>query len=109
MGQKQSKKNMVSPDVLVNQLIQDNKVAVFSKTYCPYCKKTKALFTELKEPFAVMELDVEEGGEAVQEYIKSTYGHRTVPAVFIKGNLLGGCDDTVGAHKSGKLAELLAA
>lgn len=32
---------------------------------------------------------------------------RTVPAVFIHGNLIGGCDDSFALMNSGKLAELL--
>jgi glutaredoxin 3 len=47
-------------------------------------------------------------GDDVQAYVKATYHHGTVPAVFVKGSLLGGCDATVAADQSGKLQSLLA-
>lgn len=41
------------------QLIQDNGVIVFSKSYCPYCKATKALLKERGAKFAIYEMDEE--------------------------------------------------
>jgi hypothetical protein len=38
-------------------IIDDNAVAVFSKSYCPYCKATKALLTEMGAKFYAIELD----------------------------------------------------
>lgn len=36
------------------QIIQDNPVAVFSKSYCPYCKATKSLLSEMgAKPYIV--------------------------------------------------------
>ena len=34
-------------------------------------------------------------------------GQRTVPNVWVKGNFVGGNDDTQGLHRSGKLSEML--
>ena len=39
-----------------------------------------------------MELDYESDGSAIQNAIASAYGQRTVPAVFINGQFIGGCD-----------------
>ena len=38
-------------------IIKDNPVAVFSKSYCPYCKATKALLSEQGAKFYAIELD----------------------------------------------------
>jgi glutaredoxin 3 len=38
-------------------IIDDNAVAVFSKSYCPYCKATKATLSELGAKFYTIELD----------------------------------------------------
>lgn len=38
-------------------IIDDNPVAVFSKSYCPYCKATKSLLTEMGAKFYAIELD----------------------------------------------------
>lgn len=38
-------------------IINDNAVAVFSKSYCPYCKSTKTLLSEQGANFYLIELD----------------------------------------------------
>ena len=38
-------------------IIDDNPVVVFSKSYCPYCKASKALLSENGAKFFLMELD----------------------------------------------------
>jgi len=38
-------------------VIDNNGVAVFSKSYCPYCKASKELLTKLGANFEVLELD----------------------------------------------------
>ena len=42
----------------VDHNIKSNQIMVFSKTYCPYCKRAKAAITELNVKFNVIELDV---------------------------------------------------
>ena len=41
----------------VEAAIADNKVAVFSKTTCPFCTKIKNLFEQMKVKIEVLELD----------------------------------------------------
>lgn len=75
--------------------IASSEVAIFSKTYCPYCSRAKALFSDtLKVPAAVLELDAMGAeGAALQEALgAATGGASTVPQVFVGGKLLGGCD-----------------
>jgi glutaredoxin 3 len=59
---------MVNAQEFVKQKIADsaNGVVVFSKTYCPYCKKAKELFKELKANADVIELDTLDDGDAIQ-------------------------------------------
>lgn len=38
-------------------IIDDNAVAVFSKSYCPYCKATKSLLSEMGAKYYAIELD----------------------------------------------------
>jgi thioredoxin-related protein len=44
--------------VVIDKAIENNKVMVFSKTYCPYCAKTKSTLKELGIEHSVLELDV---------------------------------------------------
>jgi glutaredoxin 3 len=39
------------------KIIDENAVAVFSKSYCPYCKATKQLLTEMGAKYYAIELD----------------------------------------------------
>lgn len=41
----------------VQSLIDENPVAVFSKSYCPYCREAKKLLSESGAKFFLIELD----------------------------------------------------
>lgn len=87
---------------LVNNLIQQNKVMVFSWTTCPYCTKVKNVLGEYTK-FATLEMNQEENGDEIKKYISTLSGISTVPQVFVNGKFVGGCDATCAALKSGKL------
>ncbi|KAL2630090.1 hypothetical protein R1flu_014776 [Riccia fluitans] len=89
------------------ELVADNSVIVFSKTYCPYCTKVKKLLTDLGAKFKAVELDKESDGSEIQTALAQWTGQRTVPSVFIKEKHIGGCDDTIAQNKAGKLVPLL--
>jgi glutaredoxin 3 len=38
-------------------IIDENAVAVFSKSWCPYCRATKALLSEMGAKYYAVELD----------------------------------------------------
>lgn len=42
---------------LVDEKISNNKVVVFSKTYCPYCKMAKDVLNQTGVKFDLLELD----------------------------------------------------
>ncbi|KAG5636541.1 hypothetical protein H0H81_007708 [Sphagnurus paluster] len=95
----------------VDAAIQENKVVIFSKSWCPYCKKAKSLFAkEFPDVEAkVYELDERDDGSAIQEYLLAKSKQRTVPNIYVGGNHVGGNDDVQASFKSGKLVTLLAA
>ncbi|CAL5041581.1 unnamed protein product [Urochloa decumbens] len=106
-----------TPKSFVKSTVSAHDVVIFSKSYCPYCRRAKAVFKELqlkKEPY-VVELDQRafcsgyyaEDGSEIQDALLDIVGKRTVPQVFVHGKHLGGSDDTVEAYESGKLAKLL--
>lgn len=82
-------------------------VVIYSKSWCPYCSQTKALFDEMKVEYTAIELDQREDGEQLQAALLELTQQRTVPNVFVMGQHLGGNDDTQQAARSGKLAALL--
>jgi thiol-disulfide isomerase/thioredoxin len=48
---------MASAKVKAQTIIDENGAVVFSKSYCPYCKASKSLLSELGANFKVLELD----------------------------------------------------
>ncbi|KAK0213927.1 thioredoxin-like protein [Armillaria fumosa] len=100
----------------VEDTITSHKITVFSKSYCPYCRRAKTLFSD-KYPDAdigVIELDERDDGSDIQEYLRQKTGQGTVPNIFIMQvyelilstdqQHIGGCDDTMSLQNSGKLA-----
>ncbi|GFP96905.1 glutaredoxin-c4 [Phtheirospermum japonicum] len=96
-----------SPSAFVKKTIASHSIVIFSKSYCPYCRRAKAVFQELKQDPYVVELDERDDGARIQDALSEKVGRRTVPQVFINGKHLGGSDDTVEAYESGELAKLL--
>jgi glutaredoxin 3 len=91
----------------IKSTVAGSKVVVFSKSWCPFCAQTKALFDSNGIEYTAIELDERDDGALLQETLLGITGQRTVPNVFIGGEHLGGNDDTQKAAKSGKLAEML--
>lgn len=91
----------------VNAEIGAHDVVVFSKSYCPFCKKTKDLFDDLKVDATVYELNQMDDGADIQSALLELTGQNTVPNVFIKGEHVGGNDDCQRAAKAGTLQEKL--
>ena len=71
---------------------QGAKVVVYSKSYCPFCTKTKSLFDSLGVSYTAIELDEVDGGDAIQATLLDITGQRTVPNVWVGGKHLGGND-----------------
>jgi glutaredoxin 3 len=59
--------------------------------------------------YLAVELDkFHEEGEILNALTELT-SQRTVPNVFVGGQHVGGCDDTVDLHRTGELAKMLEA
>lgn len=87
-------------------------MTIFSKSYCPYSKKIKHLLLEryqiTPEP-NVVELDKYEFGAALQDYLHTKSGRKTVPNVLVGSSYesRGGFDDFNKYHEDGELIKLL--
>jgi len=81
-------------------LIDENPVMVFSKSYCPYCRASKALLTELGAEFNVVELDQVDDGSDIQAALKDISGQSTVPNIFIGKKHIGGNSDLQALKKT---------
>lgn len=70
-------------------LLEANAVVVFSKSYCPYSKKAKALLLDkysiVPAPY-VVELDLRDNGAQLQAELEVVTGRGTVPVGFPYAN-----------------------
>eukprot|EP00946_MAST-07B_sp_MAST-7B-sp1_P004323 g4323.t1 len=110
-------KSTASGEALVERLLSGMEegsipVLIFSKTYCPFCKKAKALLkTLMRDDYdrdvTVIELDTATDGDVMQAYLVRRTGHSTVPQAFIGGQFIGGFDDLSRADSS-EVSQLIA-
>ena len=79
-------------------------IEIYSKDWCPYCKKAKALFKSKGLEFTEVNItsDLDE-----QERMISRSGRRTVPQIFIDDVAIGGYDDLAILNDRCELDRLL--
>ena len=78
---------------------------IYSKDWCPYCKKAKALLQA--ENVSYTEIDITQDADREKEMIERS-GRRTVPQIFLDGRTLGGFDDLAALRSQGPLTDVLA-
>jgi glutaredoxin 3 len=81
-------------------------IDIYTKAYCPYCTRAKALLSQKQVPFN--EIKIDENPERRPEMIQRSNGGSTVPQIFINNHHVGGCDDLFYLEAQGKLDSLLA-
>ena len=83
------------------------KVEIYTKTFCGFCLRAKALLDTKHVPY--VEYSVDFGGEKKAEMVERAGGRTTVPQIFLNGRHIGGCDELMALEQHDKLDELLAA
>jgi glutaredoxin 3 len=80
------------------------KVTVYSKDYCPYCDRAKALLKSKGVPFEAIELQDDPRAFAA---LREKTGLMTVPQIFIGEKLVGGYTDLADLDRDGELDKML--
>lgn len=80
------------------------KIIIYTKDYCPFCKKAVSLLSSKGAEFE--EIDVTQDRQTFNKVIEKT-GWNTVPQIFVGEEFLGGCDDIYDLDKQGLLVEKL--
>ena len=75
-------------------------IVMYTKQWCPFCAKTKALLRAKGLEWS--ELDVTRD-EALQAEMVERSGRRSVPEIFLGGELVGGYDDLARLNATGEL------
>lgn len=94
---------------IVENMIKDEKVLIISSSTCPYCDTVKGLLKSKGVQFKVEEID---GRQDIRAEMAEIIGRSSVPAVFIDGAYVGGCNDggkggVLPLDESGELDKIL--
>jgi len=98
----------------LDDMIRSAPLVYIGKAWCPFCAKAKAAIaragvTPGNPAFKQYELEDEyrkplvDNGPLIQDDLQSKYGSRSVPKIFLNGELLGGGDDMVAQEADGSL------
>lgn len=82
------------------------KIDIYTKGYCPYCRRAKSLLDAKGAQYNDIEIDKQP--ELRDPMIERANGKSTVPQIFIGDTHVGGCDDLFALESAGKLDSLLA-
>jgi len=80
------------------------KVTIYTKSYCPYCHRAKALLD--RKGIAYDEIEVAHD-PALQAEMMERSQRRTVPQIFFGDRHIGGSDDLQALESNGELDRLL--
>ncbi|KAL0091002.1 Alg9-like mannosyltransferase family-domain-containing protein [Phycomyces blakesleeanus] len=90
--------------VWVDYKIHHSSVLIYSKSYCPYCKRAKEILNKYcPHQYQVVEIDLRQDGRELQAALIERTGRRTVPAIFMNGKIIGGSDDLAALDNQGVL------
>jgi glutaredoxin 3 len=83
------------------------KVDIYTKDYCPFCHRAKALLEQ--KGVTYQEFKVDQQPALRNEMIERANGGYTVPQIFIGETHVGGCDEMFALESRNELDKLLAA
>lgn len=81
------------------------RVEIYTTSYCPFCTRAKALLRS--KGVAFEEIDVGGDPELREKMIGLAGGRRTVPEIFINGQIIGGYDELRALEYKGELDAIL--
>ena len=96
----------------IRSIVEAYPVVVFSKPWCPYCRKALEALSlvglpEGSEKLLVIDLSKHANTHDIQSTLQAMTRRRTVPNVFVGGKSIGGGDETRSFQQNGKLVPLL--
>ena len=93
----------------IAEAIRDNKVILFMKgtpeqPMCGFSARTAAALQSVGKPFAAVDVLPD---PRIRQELSALSEWPTIPQLFVKGELVGGCDIVTEMYESGELAQLL--
>ena len=85
---------------------------LFAMEWCEFCWSVRKMFSKFEIPYRAVDLDsveYQEGdrGGKIRQVINTRYDVKTIPQIFVGGELVGGCTEVFDAFKEGRLQTLL--
>ena len=80
------------------------KIEIYTKTWCPYCRRAKAMLKSLGLDYT--DYDITDNEELQQEMVERS-GKKTIPQIFINDQKIGGYDNLIELVSSGGLDDLI--
>jgi cysteine synthase A len=87
-------------------------LVLFALEWCEFCWSLRKLFAKCNIPYRSIDLDStayqrDDRGGQIRAVLRARTGSVTIPQVFVGGEFVGGCTETLDAFKYGRLQELL--
>jgi len=97
----------------VDTTVRDEPVVMFAFEWCEFCWAVRNMFTAYKIAHRVIAIDTVEyqqdnRGGRIRAALGAKISATTIPQVFVAGEHIGGCTETLQAVKDGRLQPLLA-
>jgi len=93
----------------IDQSIKENEVMLFMKgtpeaPACGFSMRTSGALNQLGVRYAALDILPD---PRIREELSGLSGWPTIPQLFVKGELVGGCDIVIEMYENGELAQLL--
>ena len=103
-------------EAFVAQLLADREqpLVLFALEWCEFCWSLRKLFASCGIPYRAVDLDStayqrDDRGGQIRAVLAARTGSTTIPQVFVGGEFIGGCTETLDSFKDGRLQRLLGA
>jgi len=101
-------------EAFVAQVLADPEqpLVLFALEWCEFCWSLRKLFAQCAIPYRSVDLDStayqqgDRGGQ-IRAVLAARTGSKTIPQVFVGGEFIGGCTETLDSFKDGRLQQLL--
>ena len=93
----------------ISEAIADNEVILFIKgtpdqPMCGFSARTAAALDELRAPYAAVAVLPD---PHIRQELSALSNWPTVPQLFVRGELVGGCDIVTELYETGELAQMI--
>ena len=100
-------------EAFVAQVLADREqpLVMFALEWCEFCWSLRKLFAQCGIPYRSVDLDStayqrDDRGGQIRAVLTARTGSKTIPQVFVGGEYIGGCTETLDAFREGRLQDL---